>query len=385
MAGKFGPHRGEAGPIFHRERALRLAAEKGFDGLLGTTPENVYYLSGFCGFSPRLLRGSFAVALWLAREPDRSPVVVPHSDLDMVAQFGTRGAEVRPYGVFFVEPPAGEALEVWRPLLHPFGPATLLEAVTGLLRDFVKPGERIGFDEAGLPPELAAHLQAESGPVRFSPASALIRRIRAVKTPEEVRRLRVAAEVAEAAVADALAAARDGVTEWELAVRFNASVLRRGAWPGFAVVAFGERSAYPNAVPSQDVRLRPADIIRFDVGCVYQGYCSDISRTAVFGEPPPRLAERFQAVAAGERAALARCRPGVRAGEVFEAAVQATREGVSPATAATWATVSAWNTTTCPYWLPVGSRSWRWAWSWRWKRPTMSSGSAAFRWRTRCW
>jgi Xaa-Pro aminopeptidase len=248
----------------------------------------------------------------------------------MVAQFGTRGAEVRPYGVFFVEPPAGEALEVWRPLLHPFGPATLLEAVTGLLRDFVKPGERIGFDEAGLPPELAAHLQAESGPVRFSPASALIRRIRAVKTPEEVRRLQVAAEVAEAAVADALAAAREGVTEWELAVRFNASVLRRGAWPGFAVVASGERSAYPNAVPSQDVRLRPGDIIRFDVGCVYQGYCSDISRTAVFGEPPPRLAERFQAVAAGERAALARCRPGVRAGEVFEAAVQATREGGIP-------------------------------------------------------
>lgn len=327
MAGMFGPHAGEAGPIFHRERALRLAAAEGFDGLLGATPENVYYLSGFCAFSGRILRGVPALALWLAREPDRPLVVVPHSDLDMAAQFGTRSAEVRPYGVFFVEPPVGEAVGDWRPLLNPFGPATLLEAVGGLLRDFLRPGERVGFDEAGLPPEVGARLEADLGPERFSPASALIRRIRAVKTPEEVRRLRLAAEVAERAVADALAAAREGVTEWELAVEFNAAVLRRGAWPGFSVIAFGERSAYPNAVPSPSVRLRPGDIIRFDVGCVYEGYCSDISRTAVLGEPPAPMAERFKAVVAGQRAAIARCRPGVGAGEVFEAAVRAAREG----------------------------------------------------------
>ena len=331
MTGIFGPHRGEAGPVFNRDRALALLERAGLDGLIATTPENVFYLSGFCGFSGRILRGVHALALWLAREPERPAVVVPRSDLDMVVQFGTAGAEVRPYGVFFVEVPAGSG-EQWadRLLVEPAEPAAFIDVVRGVLQDLVRPGERIGLDEAGLPAGLVESLRADLGPGRLLPAGDLIRRVRAVKTPEEVRRLQRAAEIAEAAVADALAAVREGMSEWELAAEFNSAVLRRGGWPGFSVIAFGPRSAYPNAVPTPEVRLRRGDIIRFDVGCIYQGYCSDISRTAVFGEPDLRVRERFRAIVAGEQAALERCRPGVAVAEVFETAVAATRQAGIP-------------------------------------------------------
>ncbi|MER3399473.1 MAG: hypothetical protein C4316_13280, partial [Chloroflexota bacterium] len=171
MTGIFGPHQGEAGPVFNRDRCLALLGEAGLDGLIATTPENVFYLSGFCGFSGRILRGVHALALWLAREPGRPAVVVPRSDLDMVVQFGTAGAEVRPYGLFYVESPAADGPEgPDRLLTAPAEPAAFVEVARGLLRDLVRPGERLGLDEAGLPPDLVESLRSELGPGRVRPA-----------------------------------------------------------------------------------------------------------------------------------------------------------------------------------------------------------------------
>jgi Xaa-Pro aminopeptidase len=66
--------------------------------------------------------------------------------------------------------------------------------------------------------------------------------------------------------------------------------------------------------------------VRFDLGCVYRGYRSDISRTAVLGTPSDKQARYYAAALAGERAAIHRMTPGVRAGEIFDTAVRVTRE-----------------------------------------------------------
>jgi Xaa-Pro aminopeptidase len=67
-------------------------------------------------------------------------------------------------------------------------------------------------------------------------------------------------------------------------------------------------------------------MVRFDLGCVLDGYRSDISRTAVLGPPDAKLARYYAAVLAGERAAIAAMKPGVPASHIFDVAVRVTRE-----------------------------------------------------------
>ena len=72
------------------------------------------------------------------------------------------------------------------------------------------------------------------------------------------------------------------------------------------------------------------DLVRFDLGCVYEGYRSDISRTAVLGAPDAKQARYYGAALAGERAAIEAMKPGVPVGRIFDIAVQTTRAAGIP-------------------------------------------------------
>src|SRR5690606_18514922 len=103
-----------------------------------------------------------------------------------------------------------------------------------------------------------------------------------------------------------------------------------GVMPRFVVVTAGERAALADAFAT-DRPLRAGDLVRFDVGGVLDGYWSDIGRTAVVGEPDPLQRRFYDAIEAGEAEQLARIRPGLRAGEVFDLAVrEVERRGLFP-------------------------------------------------------
>ena len=75
-----------------------------------------------------------------------------------------------------------------------------------------------------------------------------------------------------------------GTTEKEIAFEIEMFFRSNGA-EGLAfdtIVAIGENSANPHWVPS-DRAVRMADPILIDMGCKYQGYCSDMSRTIFMG------------------------------------------------------------------------------------------------------
>src|SRR5437868_1125646 len=100
---------------------------------------------------------------------------------------------------------------------------------------------------------------------------------------------------------------------------------RRGAQPCFTVVTIGERAALADIHPS-DRALRPGDLVRFDLGCLWGPYRSDISRTAVLGTPSDKQARYYAAILAGERAAIAAMKPGVPVSWLFYVAVRVTCE-----------------------------------------------------------
>ncbi|HUL02890.1 MAG TPA: M24 family metallopeptidase, partial [Gemmatimonadales bacterium] len=104
---------------------------------------------------------------------------------------------------------------------------------------------------------------------------------------------------------------------------------RRGAQPFFTVVTMGHRAALADVYAS-DAALKPGDLIRFDLGCVYQGYRSDISRTAVLGTPTEKQLRYYNAARDGEKAAIAAMKPGVAVNQIFETAMRVTRANGMP-------------------------------------------------------
>jgi Xaa-Pro dipeptidase len=319
-------------PLLNLPRAREVFGAAGLDAVMATTQANVRYLSGFVGFGQRLMPSTQVYAIAEVATLADSTVVLPAGELDVWAQFPPGDAKAAPYGRFFVEESSNGAavsdeITRYRSLVGAAVQPTSLSAITSHL-DVLEPQARIGLDERGIAAPARDALRARYGD-RLVDAAALFDQVRMVKTPEEVRRLTRATEVIESAFKRAIAEAREGMTELEMALVFDSETIRLGGEPVFTVLAFGDRSALPNALPGNR-RLRRGDVIRFDIGCRTEGYYSDIARNAVFGVANEKQRQYYAAILEGERRAIQEVRPGVAANAIFAVAVETTRAAGIP-------------------------------------------------------
>jgi Xaa-Pro dipeptidase len=152
--------------------------------------------------------------------------------------------------------------------------------------------------------------------------------VRAVKTAEEIVRLKRIAQITEASIDAALVAAKPGATELDLARAFHSCTVAHDGLPVIGCIGFGKRAAMPNVQPS-GTPLREGEVIRFDVGGRYRHYRADIARIATLGAPDRKTADYARALHIGVLNALEIIWPGVRAADVFETVVEAVRrEGI---------------------------------------------------------
>jgi Xaa-Pro aminopeptidase len=319
-------------PLLNLPRAREVFGTAGVDAMMATTHANVRYLSGFVGFGQRLMPSTQVYALAHLEKLPESTVILPAGELDMWAQFPPVEARLAPYGRFFVEVQSDGAalsdeISRYRSLVDVDAQSSSLSAITSHL-DMLGPKAKIGLDERGIAATARDALRSRYG-ARLIDAAAMFDQVRMVKTPEEVRRLTRATQVIEAAFQRAIAEAREGMSEIEMALVFDSETIRLGCEPVFTVLAFGERSALPNAMPG-DRALRSGDIIRFDIGCRTEGYYSDIARTAIFGDATDKQRTYYDAILEGERRAIEDVKAGVLANEIFATAVEATRKAGIP-------------------------------------------------------
>ena len=110
-----------------------------------------------------------------------------------------------------------------------------------------------------------------------------------------------------------------GVTELEIKSKLEQFFLKEGAEKcSFdSIIAFGKNSANPHYFPTNQ-KLKKNDIILIDCGAVYKNYCSDSTRTFIFGKPPKRFLEIYSYVEEISKEIIARCKPGVKPYELTE-------------------------------------------------------------------
>ena len=180
--------------------------------------------------------------------------------------------------------------------------------------------EKVGFEDQRM--TVAEHaVYSEKLHCTLTPASALMTELRSSKDEEELSCMTAAQRIAEGALAQILKEIRPGMTEKEIAARLNYLMVSAGAEKTSfdTIVASGPNGSMPHAVPGMR-KVREGDFITMDFGCVYKGYCSDMTRTVALGRPSDEMRNVYDIVLQAQLAGIAAARAGVTGAAIDGAA-----------------------------------------------------------------
>jgi len=145
--------------------------------------------------------------------------------------------------------------------------------------------------------------------------------MRRIKTPKELEFIKNAEAIGDQVFTEILTYIKPGMTELEIAARIEYLLKWKGgqscSFP--AIVASGINSSMPHAVPSHK-KIEMGDFLTMDFGCVYEGYCSDMTRTIVIGKASEKQKEVYNTVLNAQMAALEFIKAGYQGKEVDKVA-----------------------------------------------------------------
>ena len=146
--------------------------------------------------------------------------------------------------------------------------------------------------------------------------------LRLIKDEEEIGYLKKVGEITDAALRDVVKYVKPGVTErqvlnfiFESFAKYGADAPGADAW---GIIAKSENAAVPH-YSKMDCELKSGDSLIMDVGCNYNGYHSDVTRTIFIGEPDEERRKVYEIVREAQQAGLDIVKPGVRACDVDKA------------------------------------------------------------------
>lgn len=313
---------------FRLSRLTQAAKNANADLMVASLPANIMYISGFRSVPMEVLARTQTYALF-SPESGKIRMVASIAELPSIVESMGMDADVFCYGAFRFTGLEGEALtDLLAEAEAKRNYASAEEALAAAIRD--SGARNVALDENHISHPSWLKVESFCPGVTLFPGAEVFMRARMKKHPEEIAGLERSAEIAEIALAAALKDFRPGMTELDMEYAYNCELTRHGASPYFFVATAAKRAAYADTT-NTPLAVQVGDMIRFDFGCMYQGYCSDLARTAVLGQPDEKIASRYHAVACGTREAIAAIRPGVTtAEEVFEIAMRETRANGLP-------------------------------------------------------
>ncbi len=149
----------------------------------------------------------------------------------------------------------------------------------------------------------------------------IIHSLRAVKTNDEIKSIKIAQEISERALSKLLPMIKLGITEREIAFNLEFLTKKEGADDiSFdLIVASGENSAVPHAEPSNK-QIENGDFITIDMGAVYNGYHSDMTRTFALGEISEKKKLVYETVLQAQNKAIQSIKPNTFCKEIDDVA-----------------------------------------------------------------
>jgi Xaa-Pro aminopeptidase len=292
---------------FDTAKLDRLMEEAGLDVLLATSKHNVQYMLD----AERAIFFDYMDALGVSRY---LPVVVYAKGApDKAGYVGHR-----------LETHQREVARPWVPELRTSGHGSVDAIATAaqMIRASGVPVKRIGVEMAFLPMDAGKALQDAFPDSEIKDALFTLERLRAVKTPAELAKLRTASDLVTESMLDVIAHHGIGTTKRQLFDALRVAEVKRGLTFEYCLLASG---ASHNRAPSEQ-RWEKGDVLSLDSGGNYHGYIGDLARMAVLGEPDSELKDLLAEIEAVQRAAFAVIKPGAIGGAIYVAAERALKE-----------------------------------------------------------
>jgi Xaa-Pro aminopeptidase len=265
------------------ERLREKLPSSDLDTLLVSQPESRFYLSGYTGHDlpPRDSAGF----LLITRE---QAYLLTDSRTTEQAQKECPDYEVLEYGM----------------------KARLSQRLAVLARE--QGLRRIGFEAIHLPynsyRQLAEMLR---GNAELIATTDLVDQLRIVKDAAELEKLRISQEKLDGCFASVSASLRPGMTERQVARAVEDYLREHAHGPSFhSIIASGPNASMPHAVVS-DREIQPGEPITIDIGALYEGYCTDMTRTVCLGPAPQQLKDIYAVVLEAQEKTEAALRPGM--------------------------------------------------------------------------
>jgi Xaa-Pro aminopeptidase len=251
-----------------------ILTEHELDAILISQPENRRYLSGFTGSAGVLLISA-----------ERAVLATDFRYFEQVAR----------------ESPGFELAKIT---------GKFSEGVRDLLNEIGI--ERLGFESQHVTVDQLQEWARATNGVEWVPLKNAVEALRAVKDAGEVETLRQSAALTDAAFAHLLQVIKPGMTErqaaWEIEAFMRANGASKVAFD--LIVAAGPNGALPHARPGDHV-IQPGEPIVVDIGCVLDGYCSDLTRTFCLGQATPKYLQVWDTVLQAQEAAEAAIAAGI--------------------------------------------------------------------------
>ena len=156
---------------------------------------------------------------------------------------------------------------------------------------------------------------------KLVPMNEKISAFRRVKELWELDRMRKAQDITDRAFADVLTRIRPGMTELELQAELIYCLYKNGG-QGLSfspIVVSGPNTSLPHGVAGERI-IQNGDFVTMDFGVLYQGYCSDMTRTVAVGFVTEEMEKVYHTVAEAQKAGIAATRAGVTGKSIDTAA-----------------------------------------------------------------
>ncbi|MBN2604992.1 MAG: aminopeptidase P family protein [Bacilli bacterium] len=151
----------------------------------------------------------------------------------------------------------------------------------------------------------------------LTPTTNLIESLRVSKEESEIKLLKEACRITDAALDFVVKRIKPGMSEREVEITLKNKMIELGAdatWERF-IVASGERGAMPHGMAS-DKLIQSGEMVTIDIGCIYKGYSSDLTRTIAMGDAKPELIDIYNIVYEAQKLAVASAKAGMTGKEL---------------------------------------------------------------------
>ena len=274
------------------EKIQQFLRENNTDAALITTPDNVFYISGFDSNPQERLLGVMVFK-------DADPFVI--SPLMEVPDVKSAGWSFEAVGYT-------DAEDAW-------------DVVMKSVQKRGSIPKSIAIEKSHITVERMERMEELFKGATFTQLDDNLNGMRVIKDENELENLRKAAQLADYAIEVGCREIAEGKTELEILMAIEFELKKKGVQKmSFdTMVLSGPKTASPHGSPGER-KIQQGDFILFDLGVEYNGYCSDITRTVAFGEPTDAQREIYETVKRAEQAAVDLVRLGIKASKIDQAA-----------------------------------------------------------------